>query len=96
GPYAYVRHPSYTAFIICYIGMFVMHYSPDSWVRGSGVLSFQVVRWAVCVWVASFFLGLSFLLRRMPEEDRMLKGAFGKDWERWAERVRYRLIPGVY
>ncbi|KAF9231817.1 hypothetical protein BU15DRAFT_55704 [Melanogaster broomeanus] len=64
--------------------------------RGSGVLSFQVVRWAVWVWVASFVVVLSGILRRMPEEDRMMKRAFGKDWERWAERVRYRLIPGVY
>ncbi|KAF9230359.1 hypothetical protein BU15DRAFT_91127 [Melanogaster broomeanus] len=96
GPYAYVRHPSYIAFIICYVNMFAMHYSPDSWMRGSGVLSFPVVRWAVWVWVASFVVVLSGILRRMPEEDRMMKRAFGRDWERWAERVRYRLIPGVY
>ncbi|KAF9231819.1 hypothetical protein BU15DRAFT_55695 [Melanogaster broomeanus] len=96
GPYAYVRHPSYIGFLIWYIGMFAMHYSPDSWIRGSGVLSFQVVRWAIWAWAGFFVVGLSATLRRMPEEDRMLKRAFGKDWERWAERVRYRLVPGVY
>ncbi|KAF9231526.1 hypothetical protein BU15DRAFT_29738, partial [Melanogaster broomeanus] len=50
----------------------------------------------VWVLVGSFLVGTSFVIMRMPEEDRMLKRAFGKEWERWAERVRYRLIPGVY
>ena len=30
------------------------------------------------------------------DEDEMLKKQFGEEWERWRQRVRYRLIPYVY
>lgn len=36
------------------------------------------------------------LLLRIPNEDKLLRTAFGKEWEAWANRVRHRLIPCVY
>ncbi|KAF9223633.1 hypothetical protein BS17DRAFT_109429 [Gyrodon lividus] len=96
GPYAYVRHPSYTGFFICYVGILAMHFSPDSWMRDSGVLTFRVVRWAVGVLVGFCVVLFASVFGRMGDEDKVLKRVFGKEWERWAERVRYRLIPGVY
>ncbi|KAF9236659.1 hypothetical protein BU15DRAFT_89056 [Melanogaster broomeanus] len=96
GPYAYVRHPSYTGGTMCYVGLFIMHCSPDSWMRNSGILSFGVARGAAWLCTLYFAAVLSTTFRRITDEDRMLKAAFGKEWERWAERVKYRLIPGVY
>jgi protein-S-isoprenylcysteine O-methyltransferase Ste14 len=34
--------------------------------------------------------------RRVPEEDAMMRKQFGQEWERWAARVPYKSIPGVY
>ncbi|KAF9043352.1 hypothetical protein BJ165DRAFT_1484449 [Panaeolus papilionaceus] len=33
---------------------------------------------------------------RLPQEDALLKKTFGNEWEEWASRVPYRLIPGIY
>ncbi|KIJ66842.1 hypothetical protein HYDPIDRAFT_38294 [Hydnomerulius pinastri MD-312] len=96
GPYAYVRHPSYTGFIVCYIGVMMMYASPGSWVRESGVLEYLVVRVIAGMWVAFAGVMVQFFWKRIVDEDRMLKEAFGEEWEKWAGRVRYRLVPGVY
>jgi len=29
-------------------------------------------------------------------EDDALRAAFGKSWDLWAAKIRYRLVPGVY
>jgi protein-S-isoprenylcysteine O-methyltransferase Ste14 len=36
------------------------------------------------------------MLRRMQKEDELLKETFGGEWEKWAGRVRWKLIPYVY
>ena len=36
------------------------------------------------------------LLRRMQKEDELLEQTFGDEWEKWAEKVRWKLIPYVY
>jgi len=33
---------------------------------------------------------------RMGREDKELRGAFGQEWDAWARRVPYRLVPGLY
>lgn len=38
GPYAVVRHPSYTAILISFAGVLITHMSSGSWLRGSGLL----------------------------------------------------------
>lgn len=35
------------------------------------------------------------LLSRMSKEDEAMKDTFPQEWEEWAERVSYMLIPGV-
>lgn len=37
-----------------------------------------------------------WLCSRVESEDAMLKKQFGKEWEKWAEKTRYKLIPFVY
>ncbi|KAG2031140.1 hypothetical protein BDR03DRAFT_1095689 [Suillus americanus] len=96
GPYSFVRHPSYTGFLLQYIGLIVMYGEKGSWLRQSGILqvplvnvlvAFGFIGFTVCAWMA---------VSRPPVEDKMLQRALGKDWENWAKRVKYRLLPGVY
>ncbi|KAG2117162.1 uncharacterized protein F5147DRAFT_302956 [Suillus discolor] len=44
----------------------------------------------------SGILQVPFIKVRPAEEDRMLQRALGEEWENWAKKVKYRLIPGVY
>jgi protein-S-isoprenylcysteine O-methyltransferase Ste14 len=39
---------------------------------------------------------MSALFPRMKREDRMMHSTFGEEWEAWARKVNYRIIPGVY
>lgn len=43
-----------------------------------------------------FTTGVFTGIRRVPLEDEMLYNALGEEWESWAKRVKYRLVPGVY
>lgn len=36
------------------------------------------------------------LMLRMSKEDAALQKTFGDQWDDWARRVPYNLMPGVY
>lgn len=96
GPYAYVRHPSYTGALVAALGTVMSYLSSGSWlVECSGWIpdSLGVLGglWAVIVGIL-----LVALTSRTRKEDEMLKRQFGKQWEEWSKNVPYRLIPGVY
>lgn len=96
GPYAIIRHPSYTAGIIQIIGMVILHGSPTSWLRQSGILDIPGLKLVVVAWLAQMSVAMINVMCRTSQEDEALKLAFGDEWERWAKVVRYRLVPGVY
>ena len=96
GPYRIVRHPSYSGGMAVQVGLACWFCSRGSWVRESGVLdtttgSVFFYAFALCIGTLTA-LGLG----RMGSEDKELRRVFGEEWDRWAGRVRYRLIPGVY
>ncbi|KAI9460329.1 hypothetical protein HD554DRAFT_2134594 [Boletus coccyginus] len=96
GPYAVVRHPGYTGLLLCIVGWCIVHGSHGSWLRESGVLG---VTWIRTVFIGWWFLmaaSIVTLFHRSAEEDRFLSVKFGKEWESWARRVKYRLLPFVY
>ncbi|KAH7884190.1 hypothetical protein F5I97DRAFT_1813774 [Phlebopus sp. FC_14] len=96
GPYAVVRHPSYTGFILCFLGVLMVNLSPGSWLNTSGVLGNVWVRGVVGTWIL-LVGGVSVsVVWRCKEEDAMLRERFGVLWVRWAQEVRYRLLPGIY
>jgi protein-S-isoprenylcysteine O-methyltransferase Ste14 len=39
---------------------------------------------------------LVFLIRRIRHEERVLASEFRKEWEEYAQRTRWRLLPGIY
>ncbi|KAH7915203.1 hypothetical protein BJ138DRAFT_998379 [Hygrophoropsis aurantiaca] len=92
GPYSVVRHPSYTGLPLCALGAYGM----SSWVRESGMLNIWAVRMLVGTWCALITIITITLMGRTRKEDVMLKEEFGEEWEEWAKRVRYRLVPGIY
>ncbi|KDQ51232.1 hypothetical protein JAAARDRAFT_62642 [Jaapia argillacea MUCL 33604] len=96
GPYSIVRHPSYTSALICASGVYIALLSRGSWLRESGVLDYRIVQ--VALVVCGILRGASHvgLVFRTVGEDAMLRKNFGTEWDEWARRVRYRLVPGVY
>ena len=50
----------------------------------------------VALWVGTAAYALRCTLRRLDVEDAELRRVFGKAWDAWAGRVRWRLVPGVY
>lgn len=96
GPYSLVRHPSYTGFLLQYIGLLAMYGEQGSWLRQSGILQVPLVNLLVALSFFGFTVCAWMSISRPPVEDEMLQRALGKDWENWAKRVKYRLLPGVY
>ncbi|KAG6893544.1 hypothetical protein C0992_009599, partial [Termitomyces sp. T32_za158] len=95
GPYRYVRHPAYTGIVMVFVGMCCWYASRGSWIRESGVLGTIPGTTIVVGFIAVCLKSVVGLLRRMPEEDKLMKAEFGKEWEDWARRVPYWLVPGV-
>lgn len=96
GPYSIVRHPSYIGGIIGFFGHAGCALGSHSWLRQSGVLGTIGGILFVGFWILGMSALLTLLMVRVRGEDDMMHAAFGDEWEKWAERVRYRLIPGVY
>lgn len=66
-----------------------------SWARECGALVTWWGRGAAIVYVLLLGSIMTGLLSRMPKEDEAMKDTFPQEWEEWAERVSYMLIPGV-
>ena len=96
GPYAMVRHPGYGGLLMCLVGWCIVHGSPGSWLRTSGVLGAGWVRAGVMCWCLLTAACIATVLRRSAEEDEFLSRRFGKEWESWAGKVKYKLVPFVY
>ena len=47
------------------------------------------------IWIANVILCERNLFGRLGWEDDVLHREFGKEWEKYAERVCWRLLPGV-
>jgi protein-S-isoprenylcysteine O-methyltransferase Ste14 len=107
GPYALVRHPSYTGLLLLIWGMSMALCAPGSYARE---VLWPAVRqgeaqhadWAVYAQVGAGaglvvqLIVVGALIARTRAEDRMLRREFGKQWTEWAARTPWRLFPGVY
>lgn len=96
GPYSFVRHPSYSGVVLGVLGTLLVHFGPGSWWARAGwfgALGNQVYALGWCVMEAYV---LCSILCRAPTEDALLRKQFGAEWDAWAERVPYRVIPGVF
>ncbi|PPR01325.1 hypothetical protein CVT24_006327 [Panaeolus cyanescens] len=97
GPYAIVRHPSYTAMMITHPGCLLWNLYRGSYVRESGLLSTPLgFAMTVMVSMALVISTYMIIVTRTRQEDKVMQTAFGDEWEEWAKRVPYLLVPGVY
>ncbi|PCH41999.1 hypothetical protein WOLCODRAFT_43150, partial [Wolfiporia cocos MD-104 SS10] len=104
GPYACVRHPSYAGVYLTLCGATVAVLARGAWLRecalaprpagpGAGTL----LAWAaLALWTVKVAYALRSTNRRVRTEDGALRAAFGAEWEAYAGRVRWRLVPWVY
>ncbi|KAG1719136.1 uncharacterized protein EDB91DRAFT_1089513 [Suillus paluster] len=96
GPYSIVRHPAYSAVVVQYIGIVMLHGSGTSWLRQSGVWGIPGLKAVMLAWLVERTITVTSLVRRINQEEEVVKSMFGDEWQRWAKVVRYRLIPGIY
>ncbi|KAL0062740.1 hypothetical protein AAF712_010362 [Marasmius tenuissimus] len=97
GPYSFVRHPSYTGRLMGYLGITTYFLLPGSFVRESGVLHTWIGRLALAFWLwSALTINVMLVVTRPGVEDAELKKRFRREWERWSERVRWKVIPGVW
>ncbi|KZT04530.1 uncharacterized protein LAESUDRAFT_761090 [Laetiporus sulphureus 93-53] len=96
GPYAWVRHPSYSGGFICCVGMGLCYASQGSYLKECGILDTTAGKVASVLYAAMIFYGTASLVVRAPQEDAMLRKEFGAEWDEWAKKVPYRMIPYVY
>ncbi|KAF9484416.1 hypothetical protein BDN70DRAFT_797737 [Pholiota conissans] len=95
GPYGVVRHPGYSGILLAVIGIIFWHASPGSWARECGIFQNTLGRIAGCTYLALTTTILFGLISRMAAEDAALRRVFGVQWDDWARRVPYKLIPWV-
>ena len=96
GPYGVVRHPAYTAFFMADIGFMTLQLLPGSYLFESGAMKTRLGTTLISVWVLWVLLIVSTTFRRPAQEDAVLRRQFGKEWDEWAEKTPYRLIPYIY
>ncbi|KZT69990.1 hypothetical protein DAEQUDRAFT_750622 [Daedalea quercina L-15889] len=96
GPYSIVRHPSYTGSILCSWGLGLAYIAPGSWLRECGILATRGGRIAAWAYVAALLYGTPSLFLRARQEDTLLRKQFAEEWEAYAKRVPYRIIPYLY
>ena len=97
GPYSIVRHPSYLASLLVVVGNLLCFLGPGSWLRGSGILREPMGKAFVVIWVADMlYVPTVMILFMVRVEDGLLRKEFGREWEEWAQRTPYALLPGVF
>ncbi|KZV73314.1 hypothetical protein PENSPDRAFT_682989 [Peniophora sp. CONT] len=94
GPYAYVRHPSYTALIMTVAGIFICELSSGSWFMETRVFYSPLGKVIALLAGCCVFIVLS-VASRATKEDKFLSENFGQEWKEWEKRVPYRFIPGI-
>ncbi|KAI0094106.1 hypothetical protein BDY19DRAFT_989609 [Irpex rosettiformis] len=95
GPYAYIRHPSYTGLYAVIIGSAMLTYGRGSWwwQVGFGLGSWRYLAVIHLVWEAMM---MHVFLGRTKLEDKVLRDHFKEEWEQWERNVPCRLVPRVY
>ena len=46
-------------------------------------------------WFYTFLLS-SIIVNRIPRDEARCRRKYGKDWAVYCEKVRWRLVPGLY
>ncbi|KAF8512162.1 hypothetical protein BU17DRAFT_54206 [Hysterangium stoloniferum] len=97
GPYAYLRHPSYTGALFLISGTVLTTLGPNGYAVTCGIMAKSTtIRWLLRSWGVWSFYVIYAVFIRGPVEDAELEKTFGEEWSDYAQRVVYRCIPGIY
>lgn len=96
GVYGWMQHPSYTGLVVIGFGVVSLFFRWDA-VPACWISETTLARWSG--WglgvLGTYISGASCVLfMRVKDEEEMLKGKFGKEWEEW-HRSTKRFIPGI-
>ncbi|OBZ66007.1 putative protein-S-isoprenylcysteine O-methyltransferase [Grifola frondosa] len=96
GPYSVVRHPAYSGVVAVMAGVLLVQLGPGSWADCMGV--WHSIPGTICgiVWSAIWSVFAIAILLRTGAEDKVLRHEFGKEWDEWAKKTPYKLLPGVF
>lgn len=94
GPYAIVRHPSYTGVLLNTVGTVLFQ-------LGRGSLWYQQglpgrFKWLGIAYAVLYLVLIGPIFSRTKVEDAVLSEHFGDEWRQWAQRTPYRIIPGIF
>jgi len=103
GPYKFVRHPGYTGLLFVCVGYVWYLFVPGTvgreclWGFGGVSKAPERILWNLypILLTMTFADNIVYLTRRSWQEDALMKKMFGKEWEEWRARVRWRILPGV-
>ena len=96
GPYKYVRHPSYSGWVLLLVGHYLLLSSNGSLFVEARLWDTTLGRVAACASMAHLTWVTAGLLYRTRTEDEMLRKEFREEWDAWAKRTPYRVVPFVY
>ena len=96
GPYAIVRHPSYTGWLLLMAGNFMLLTSAGSYFTEAGLWESTAGKAVACTVMGYLSWVTMHLIKRTASEDDILRNEFGPQWDEWAEKTPYRLIPFIY
>ncbi|KAF8894854.1 hypothetical protein BD779DRAFT_1669303 [Infundibulicybe gibba] len=95
GPYAYVRHPSYTGVVLMLASAAFTHlFSHGNYIRECGIMM-TPWKWLVWYWVGCVLFSVVSLRNRGKVEDGLMRKTFGKEWLEYRNNVPYSFIPYV-
>jgi protein-S-isoprenylcysteine O-methyltransferase Ste14 len=92
-----VRHPAYIGGLTIYFGQYLFGFAKHTFLRECVAWKFPLMYRSFLVFVI-MISSVMFLnaLKRAVKEDEMLRKKFGKEWEEWARKTRYRFVPGIW
>lgn len=96
GPYAYVRHPSYTGVFLLLVSAIFTHFlSSGSFLTECGLMNSTIWKWFFRWWMMVAVFSLFSLRKRGKVEDTVMKKTFGEEWIVYRKAVPYAFIPFV-
>ena len=97
GPYSVVRHPAYSGTIAIVVGLNLVLAGPGSLLAECvGLASSPFGIFWVGTQLATSLFAIRYVINKARAEDEVFRKEFGAEWEEWAKKTRYRLIPLVY
>ncbi|KAJ6534586.1 hypothetical protein DFH09DRAFT_992954 [Mycena vulgaris] len=95
GPYAYVRHPSYTGVLLMLASAaFTYLFSPGNYVSECGI-GLTPWKWLIYYWMICSAYSVISLRKRGKVEDHLMKNTFGAEWLEYREKVPFSFVPYI-